>query len=226
MMRTAGVLLAISMLALNTEGGQFKKVTYFAAGQRPYRLVATKLTNGGNVDLAVADWLSNQLVILLGNGDGTFQKALKISVPGPISLATGDFNEDGNLDLAVVEDVGTGDGVLAIFLGDGKGGFKLSASYALGPVSVSVAVADLNGDGHLDVAVTNKGFTGPANMMTFFGDGHGKLRGRRVYKIAGAPSGIEAADLNADWVFGHRRNSSIPAADRWLRQGSNLRLSG
>jgi|HubBroStandDraft_2_1064218.scaffolds.fasta_scaffold02271_7 hypothetical protein len=193
--------LVLAILLLGTAhawAGQFKKAAYFAAGQRPYQLVAAELTNSGNVDLAVADWLSNQLVILLGNGDGTFQKALKLSVPGPISLAAGDFNEDGNLDLAVVEDVGTGDGTLAIFLGDGKGGFKLSASYTLGPVSVSVAVADFNGDGHLDVAVTNKGFTGPGSMMTFFGDGHGKLRGRKVYMVAGAPFGLATADLNGD----------------------------
>ncbi len=93
---------------------------------------------------------------------------------------------------------GTGDGAVAIFLGDGKGGFKLSASYLIGVESVSVAVADFNGDGHLDVAVTNKGFSSPGNVMTFFGDGHGKLRGRKTYKMTGAPFGIAAGDLNGD----------------------------
>jgi hypothetical protein len=191
-------LLAFLLPSLNAQGGQLKRATYYPAGQRPYRVVAAELTKSGSVDLAVADWASDQLIILLGNGDGTFQKPLKLPVPGPISLAAGDFNEDGNLDLVVVEDVGTGDGTVALFLGDGKGGFKLSASYLLGPVSVSVAVADFNGDGHLDVAVTNKGFTGPRNVMTFFGDGHGKLQGRETYKMDGAPFGIAAGDLNGD----------------------------
>src|SRR5277367_2350508 len=116
---SAGILLlAFSMLTLNAQGGQFKRATYYAAGQRPRRVVAAELTHSGNVDLAVADWLSDQLVILLGNGDGTFQKPLRLSIPGPISLAAGDFNEDGNLDLAVVESNGTGDGTIALFLGD------------------------------------------------------------------------------------------------------------
>jgi FG-GAP-like repeat len=199
MTRAAGIfLLAFLLPTLNAQGGQFKRSTYYPAGQRPYRVVVAELTSSGNVDLAVADWLSDQLVVLLGNGDGTFQKPLRVPVSAPISLAAGDFNEDGNLDLAVVEGNGTGDGTVALFLGDGKGGFKLSASYLLGPVSVGIAVADFNGDGHLDVAVTNKGFTGPRNVMTFFGDGHGKLRGRKTYKMKGAPFGIAGGDLNGD----------------------------
>ena len=135
------------MLTLNAKGGQFKKAAYFGAGQRPYRIVTAELTKSGNVDLAVADYVLGELIILLGNGDGTLQKPLKLSVRAPIGLAAGDFNEDGNLDLAVVESGGTGNGAIAIFLGDGKGGFRQSASYPIGIASVSVAVADFKGDG-------------------------------------------------------------------------------
>jgi hypothetical protein len=90
MTRTAGIfLLAFLLPTLNAQGGQFKPSTYYPAGQRPYQVVAAELTNSGNVDLAVADWVSDQLIILLGTGDGTFQKPLRFSVPGPISLAAG-----------------------------------------------------------------------------------------------------------------------------------------
>jgi hypothetical protein len=145
----------------------------------------------------------------LGNGDGTFQKPIQFRAPSPIDLVAGDFNEDGNQDLAVVESGGTGDGALAVFLGDGKGSFKLSGTYPLGAISVSVAVADFNGDGHLDVAVTNQRGT----VMTFFGDGHGKLRDRLSYKVTGAPVGIAAGDLNGDHhpdlVVTQIRNGSV-----------------
>ena len=166
-------LLAVATLsvgAVNVYAGQFKRVTYYGVGyrQQPYHVVASHLTNSGNVDLAVGDYLSDRVSILLGNGDGTFQKALTFPVPAPIGIAVGDFNEDGIQDLAVVETGGTADGAIAIFLGDGKGHFKLSASYALGVGSDQVAVADLNGDGHLDVAVTNFGFGGAqGSVMTF-----------------------------------------------------------
>jgi hypothetical protein len=139
----------------------------------------------------------------------TFQKEQCLSAPAPVALASGDFNEDGINDLAVVESGGTGDGTVAIFLGEGKGGFRLFSSVRTGGSSISVAVADLNGDGHLDVAVSNK----RGAVMTFFGDGHGKLGGRTGYKVTGGPFGIAAGDLNGDHhpdlVVTQVRNGSV-----------------
>jgi hypothetical protein len=87
---------------------QFKKVKYNGAGERPFAVVAAHLTRSENLDLVFADWLSGQKVILLGNGDGTFQMPRKVPATNPIELATGDFNEDGKEDLAVAENNGTG----------------------------------------------------------------------------------------------------------------------
>jgi hypothetical protein len=202
MARTAWVfLLALTTLSVgekSASAGQFRRAAYYHAGQRPYKVVAAQFSQSGNLDLAIADYVSDQVCILLGNGDGTFKRPLCFSAPLPIAIASGDFNEDGHEDLAVVETSGTGNGLIAIFLGDGKGGFRPSASYATGVASVSVIVADFNGDGHLDVAVTNKGFSRPGSVMTFFGDGHGKLRARTTYKMSGGPFGIAAGDLNGD----------------------------
>jgi len=195
--RIAVVAIVLSV-GLNAWAGQFKRAVYYAAGQRPYQVIPGQFTSSGNLDLAIANYVSNQVCILLGNGDGTFKRLPCFSAPLPIAIASGDFNDDGHLDLAVVETSGTGNGLIAIFLGDGKGGFRLSASYATGVASISVAVADFNGDGHLDVAVTNKGFSSPGSVMTLFGDGHGKLRGRTTYNLSGGPFGIAASDVNGD----------------------------
>jgi len=192
------VLATLWMSGVSASAGQFNHVVYSPAGRRPYRVVATQLTSSGNLDLVFADYLSSQIVTLLGNGDGTFQKPIQFGAPSPIGLAVGDFNEDGIEDLAVVETGGTGDGAIAIFLGDGKGGFKLSASYRIGVASVNVAVADFNGDGHLDLAVTDQGFEGPGDVTVFFGNGHGKLAKAATFKMTQGPVGIAAADLNGD----------------------------
>jgi hypothetical protein len=131
--KTTVVLLGVFVLAtLQASAGQFKRAVYYHAGQRPYWTVTANLTTSGNLDLVVADWLNGEVSVLLGNGDGTFQKASHFFVGSPFALATGDFNGDGLQDLAVVSSGGTGNGALAIFLGDGKGGFKPFSSYVAG----------------------------------------------------------------------------------------------
>jgi hypothetical protein len=163
-------------------------------------LTTAHLTQSGNLDLAIADLFQGRVAILLGNGDGTFQPPRTFPVLNPVEIATGDFNEDGNEDLAVTESNGTGNGLLTIFLGDGKGGFKLSATYPIGVVSGFVTVADFNGDGHLDAAVSDEGIDStPGDVIVFFGDGHGKLRRVARFKMPHQqPTGIAAGDLNGD----------------------------
>jgi hypothetical protein len=182
--------------ALSASAGQFKHAVYYAAGSRPYQVVTAKLTNSGNVDLVVADYLSDQIIVLLGNGDGTFRKPTTFSIAVPIALAVGDFNNDGKEDLAVVEYGGTGESVIAILLGDGTGKFRQSASYPSGVETTGVAVADFNGDGNQDVAVANNA----GNVMVFFGTGKGTLKKPTSYALPGKsiPYGIAAGDLNED----------------------------
>ena len=67
----------------------------------------------------------------------------------PISIAVGDFNEDGNLDVAVANFLSNS---LSVLLGDGAGSFGAAESYAVGTNPISLTTADLNGDGVLDLA--------------------------------------------------------------------------
>lgn len=69
-----------------------------------------------------------------------------------ITLAAGDFNNDGNLDLALANERG---GSLSILLGNGDGTFAPGRVYATGPEPHGVVVGDFNGDKNLDLAVVN-----------------------------------------------------------------------
>src|SRR5579864_1224920 len=104
----------------------------------------------GKTDLAVACIPSGSVSILLGNGDGTFQPAVNYN-PGawPLSLAAGDFNGDGKLDLATADTDG-----ISIFLGKGDGTFRHApVDFAPGGSPLFVAVGDFNSDGRPDLAV-------------------------------------------------------------------------
>jgi hypothetical protein len=100
----------------------------------------------------VANSGSNTVSVLLGNGDGTFQSASNFPAGrGPVSVAVGDFNGDGKLDLSVAFSLG-----VRVLLGNGDGTFKTTnISYLAGRAPAAVAVADLNGDGWADLAVAN-----------------------------------------------------------------------
>jgi hypothetical protein len=133
--------------------------TSFASSNGPYgsAMVELDLNGDGKTDLAFAN--QNGMLVLLGNGDGTFQQGTYyVSQDNNQSygIATGDFNGDGKPDLAVTS-YGSSNGFANIFVGNGDGTFQTAVGYGVGPVPYGVVVADFNGDGRADVATVNNG---------------------------------------------------------------------
>jgi hypothetical protein len=122
--------------------------------------------NGDGIpDLAIMDSYENKITILLGKGDGTFTQGTPIfgvgttpcifnDQPSNCSLAVGDFNHDGNADLAVTSG---GDNTVIILLGFGDGTFipANGSPISVGTFPEAVRVGDFNNDGILDLAVAN-----------------------------------------------------------------------
>lgn len=109
----------------------------------------------GKLDLALTSADGNCVLILSGNGDGTFTQGSPILVgKQPSAIAVGDFNADGKLDLAVTNE---GDNTVTILLGNGDGTFTQAAGspFAVGGGPTSIAVGDFSGTGRLGLAVTN-----------------------------------------------------------------------
>ena len=109
----------------------------------------------GKLDVAFIDLTNNNVLVVLGKGDGTFGPAVSYATgQGPYAIITADFNNDGKLDLAIAND---GSNTITLLLGNGDGTFteSLYSPYPVGQIPTSLAAADFNNDGKLDLAVTN-----------------------------------------------------------------------
>jgi hypothetical protein len=139
-------------------------------GSEPISVSVGDFNGDDNLDLAVANQIfaNGTVSVLLGHGDGTFGTAVSYGAgSNPFSVAAGDFNGDGKLDLVAANF--NSDNV-SVLLGNGDGSFQPAANYGAGSNPASVAVGDFNRDGALDLMVANF-FTGTASILLNTGGG-------------------------------------------------------
>jgi hypothetical protein len=154
----------------------------------PAAVVAGLFTGGTVPDLAVLNSGADRVDLLAADGEGGVYNpapaASLLTGQDPVALVTGDFNGDGQPDLAVLN---KGSNDVSIFLGDGHGHFTKRETIPAGNAPTGLAVADVNGDGKLDLLVSNA----QGDVLTLVGNGDGtfqpyqRLDGHVALAVAG-----------------------------------------
>jgi hypothetical protein len=148
------------------------------------------------LDVAVTHRSAGMVGVLLGNGDGTFQVShdSPTSEPNAWSLAAGDLDQDGKLDL--VAPISSVNNVVDVLKGNGDGSFQTAAMWTAGADPEYAAIADLDGSGALDVVATN---WVSGNVSVALGRGDGSLAGAVTSPSDGNPvRGVAIGDLSGD----------------------------
>jgi len=197
----------------------------YAVGAGPFEMKAGDFNGDGSADLATANAWSHTVSVLLSNGDGTFQPARDTPIgagsfpgPGPFSLALGDFNEDGNLDIATAN-YHSSDSSITILLGAGDGTFVQGPTPFDFADRYTLGAGDLNGDGHLDLVATSvwDDFDTGATVTyvdVMFGDGDGTFVFDRWYgPYDGELRALKLADFDGD-------NKADVVADQYSAHGA------
>ncbi len=141
----------------------------------PFSTTTADFNNDGKLDLATGNFAGDDVSILLGQGDGTFtpHASSPIAVGQfPISIASADLNGDGNADLVTAN---YGSNNLSILLGEGNGAFTSAPGSPVATANepYSVKLADINGDGRIDMVSANRDSQNNVNL--FLGNGGGKF---------------------------------------------------
>ena len=202
-------------ILLGTGDGNFKAAVNYAVGADPVAIVAGDFNHDGHLDLAVLNSNPNKvgtggsISILTGQGDGTFIAGATYAVGFiPTALAVGDFDGDGNLDLAVVisnPNLQFNAGFVTILMGSASGAFTAVANYGVGITPSSIAVGDFNGDGRLDLAVGSPvngiSLNPQSEISILVNTGGGNFSAGSSFVVGplgSVPISIAAADFNND----------------------------
>jgi hypothetical protein len=179
---------------LGAGDGTFKLFKQRFSINEAHEIVTADINNDGKFDVLGSYTFSNQLVLLVNQGDGQLFSTAEYPVGAfPIDAAAGDFNGDGFADISVLN---ANSGTISILLNNHDGTFHSASEVGVGGVGNSETVADFNGDGYPDLAATN----GRGGVAVLLGNGDGTFQPAVPY-TTGDPEIVLTGDFNGDGIL-------------------------
>jgi streptogramin lyase len=171
-------------------------------GSQPHSVAIGDFNNDGRLDIAVANYGTDNIGIFLGHGNGIFDIVKKNRIrtgSAPYSIAVDDFNNDHHLDIVVAD---SGTDTITILFGYGNGTFAIGRIYSTGAQSCpyTVTIGDFNNDNISDIAVAN---SGTSNIFLLYGYGNGTFGNETSYSLGYnyQPYAVAVHDLTQDnWM--------------------------
>ena len=196
---------SIAVLAANGDGTFQTEQQFYVDGRRPIAVEAADLDGDGKKDLVTVNAVDNNLSILKGNGDRTFQGSIAVTVgTNPTSLAVADVNGDKKPDVVVTNLVDNTVSVLINQSTTGTISFAAPVTYNVGTYPDAVVVRDFNHDGKLDLAVLGAGYFFASDdagkhttLSVLLGHGDGTFAAATIQRITNQDGGegMVAADF-------------------------------
>ncbi|MFE5541092.1 FG-GAP-like repeat-containing protein [Streptomyces sp. NPDC056492] len=151
----------------------------------------------GKPDLATSNTNTNNVAVVLGNGDGTFGAATRFALnggTGPQGISAADLDGDGHIDLVTSNN---STGTLSVLPGDGNGGFGSASSVPAGmSLPTKLKLADVNEDGRQDAVIVAPGT--PGRVAVLLGNGAGGFGTASLLSAGSNLTSASVSDLNGD----------------------------
>jgi hypothetical protein len=186
---------------LGNGDGTFQAEVRYGTDNFPTTAKLADLDGDGRLDLVAVNHLEHTIDLRFGDGHGGFGAATRIAVGmNPIDVVAADLDADGALDLAVANswapEAKTVESTISILIGNGDGTFQDQVETAIEGQHYArrLAVGDLNGDGHLDLATANSTSN---TVMVLKNDGKGSFL-PNSYVTVYSPIALALGDFNSD----------------------------
>ncbi|MDX1439782.1 MAG: FG-GAP-like repeat-containing protein [Rubricoccaceae bacterium] len=194
------------------------RVTFDAGGSGETAVAAADANGDGLLDLFVGALHSDEVMIMLSNGDGSFTLSDTMESPGGAwMMGAGDFNGDGHVDAVTAGEFAH---LVAVLFGDGTGHFTSISTFDSGNFTIAIDVGDLDNDGDLDLVSSNYS---SRDFYVYENDGNGNFTHVQTLEVGGAGScaiihdanndgfpDVVGVDERDDRVFFYRLQGSLP----------------